>query len=188
MTLQDLDDHPLRTTFYHEAGHAVVGVLFGVKCDCIGLKAKRSEYGNELAAIALEPTRPLSTIDWAAVQFGGYAAELVCGVGKETALRGAKGDVAELKRDLVRFFEIRPEDVEETYDLIWERGAFLAKQILTDESHWRGVQALAVAQCDHFCKGEDFIRAPEIYSSLTPYVFIEESVRTTSPGDPCVGR
>jgi ATP-dependent Zn protease len=134
-------------TAYHEAGHLVIGMLFGFRCSSVSIRPDdaRGSLGRVVpleghgGQVAVEISR--GTIDrWVSVLFAGYAAEVRFAPGARDAAReGARGDDDQAETYLERAGMAN----DSTRHLLRARTADLVEQ------HWAAIESVARALLKH---------------------------------------
>ena len=134
-------------TAYHEAGHLVIGMLFGFRCSSVSIRPDeargslgrvipREEYAGqaagEISRRAIEP--------WVCVLFAGYAAEArFAPDARDAAREGARGDDDQAEDYLERAGMAN----DSTRHLLRARTAALI------EEHWATIESVARALLRH---------------------------------------
>jgi ATP-dependent Zn protease len=131
-------------TAYHEAGHLVIGIIFGFRCSSVSIRPDEARGSlGRTAPIEGHTGEPQSreTVErWLCVLFAGYAAEVrFAPDAREAAREGARGDDEQaeqfLKRAAMANNSVR--------SLLRARTAALVEQ------HWAAIQSVARALLKH---------------------------------------
>jgi len=134
-------------TAYHEAGHLVIGILFGFRCSSVSIRPDEARgslgrvvpleerTGGQLAEISRETVER-----WVCVLFAGYSAEVrFAPDARDAAREGARGDDEQaegyLERAAMATGSIR--------SLLRARTAALVEQ------HWAAIESVARALLKH---------------------------------------
>jgi len=134
-------------TAYHEAGHLVIGMLFGFRCSSVSIRPDETrgslgrvvpldEHGGR---VAVEIRR--GTVErWLCVLFAGYAAEVrFAPDARDAAREGARGDDGQAEEYLERAGMAN----DSTRHLMRARTAELVEQ------HWATIESVARALLKH---------------------------------------
>ena len=179
---------PARTkTLYHEAAHAVLGLYYGVRCDCIRLKRVVNEFGEtEGAAVRLTdwPTN-IPKEDCAAVQYAGYAIQRLLGDDPTEALKNSDRDRLDFREMLKDWWGVKEEDMEATAVSLFRIASLKAKSMLEDSRFQSALIDLGNALVIADDNGEDYFAFPRITDIVSEHLSLRQSVLTPPVGDPC---
>lgn len=181
------EPHSRHSTYIHEAAHAVVSIFLDCKSDCIRLGRKAHPLGAEIAAVATGPCKEPDNLELRAkIDAAGYAAQLHISDHPWEALDGASGDIASIETYLIecdrsrRFTRREMSLVAFGIQVNWCRQLFSS----TPEV-WLAIEAVAALIEDFDSRGEEFLRAPEIYEVVSRHLSIDPFVAEPPDGDPC---
>jgi ATP-dependent Zn protease len=139
-------------TAYHEAGHLVIGMLFGLRCSSVSIRPDETR-GSLGRVVPLDPRGGLAveisrgTVErWLCVLFAGFAAEVRFAPDASHAAReGARGDDEQAEAYLLRAGMAN----DSTRHLLRARAAELVEQ------HWGAIESVARALLKHEELGSD---------------------------------